>query len=103
MHSGFLRLGRNVDTGGAALYFVTIKRNGYVLFCTTPSERAAVGLTEQQRVHLLARDSPADGWVVLAEWNGNDYSHTDFMAALHHCSEPADPRQLLEFVPAAVR
>ncbi len=82
---------------------MTVKRTGYVLFCTTPSERAAVGLTEQQRVHLLAREPAASGWVVLAEWNGNEYSHTDFMAALHHCSEPTDPRELLKFVPAAVR
>jgi hypothetical protein len=82
------------------MYFVTIKREGYVLFCTTPSERAAV--TEQHIVHLLVRESSPDDWVVLAEWNGNEYSHTDFMAALHRHSEPADPRRLLEFVPAGL-
>lgn len=81
------------------MYFVTTKRNGYVLFCTTPSERAAVGLTERHIVHLLVRESPTDNWLVFAEWNGNDYSHTDFMAALHRHSEPADPRRLLDFLP----
>jgi len=45
------------------VYFVTTKRAGYALFCTTPSERAAIGVTDdQQRVHLLART--AAGWEV---------------------------------------
>ncbi len=85
------------------MYFVTTKRTGYVLFCTTPSERAAVGLTEQHIVHLLVREPTRDDWVVLAQWNGRDYSHTDFMAALHRHSEPADPRRLLDFVPPGLR
>ena len=85
------------------MYFVTTKRNGYVLFCTTPSERAAVGLTEKQVVHLLVRETPAGDWIVLREWNASDYSHTDFMAALHHAEEPRDPRGLIEFLPEALR
>ena len=85
------------------MYFVTTKRDGYVLFCTTPSERGAVGLTDKQVVHLLARESQASDWVVLAHWNSSDYSHTDFMAALHRRAEPADPRELLDFLPNHLR
>ena len=85
------------------MYFVTTKRDGYVLFCTTPSERAAVGLTEKQVVHLLARESPASKWAVLAQWSSSDYSHTDFMAALHRREEPADPKLLLDLLPGHLR
>ncbi len=82
------------------MYFVTTKRLGYILFCTTPSERAAVGLTDKQVVHLLARETGTGDWVVLGQWNSADYSHTDFMAALHHREEPADPRRLLDLLPS---
>ena len=85
------------------MYIVTTKRADYVLFCTTPSERAAVGLTEQQLVQLLVRPSLGDEWRVLRQWNATVYSHTDFMAQLHGVSEPADPQQLLEFLPAQLR
>jgi len=85
------------------MYFVTTKRDGYVLFCTTPSERAAVGLTEKQVVHLLVRDSTTADWGVLRQWSAGDYSHTDFMAALHHVDEPADPQRLLDFLPRTLR
>jgi hypothetical protein len=81
------------------MYFVTTKHAGYVLFCLTPSERAAVGLTDKQIVHLLVRDAACGEWRILREWNVADYSHTDFMAALHQREEPADPRQLLEVLP----
>ena len=85
------------------MYFVTTKREGYVLFCTTPSERAAIGLTDKQIVHLLVRQSAADDWAVLHQWNGADYSHTDFMVGLHHAAEPSDPARLLDFLPAHLR
>ena len=85
------------------MYFVTTKREGYVLFATTPSERAAVGLTDKQVVHLLVRPAVSEAWRIVAEWDGSRYSHTDFMAALHHIGEPADPEGLLAFVPASVR
>ena len=84
------------------MYFVTTKRAGYILFCTTPSERAAVGLTEAQDVHFLVRESGGD-WVVVREWKASDYSHTDFLASLHEQEEPADPRKLLDFLPADLR
>jgi hypothetical protein len=83
------------------MYMVTTKREGYVLFCMTPSERAAIGLTEKQLVHLLARDAN-NNWVVLREWSAGKYSHTDFIAALHHRDEPADPRELLALLPAGL-
>ena len=84
------------------MYFVTTKRPGYLLFCTTPNERAAVGLTETQIVQLLERDAVAAAWKVVVSWRTEDYSHTAFLAALHHVEEPADPRQLLDWVPASV-
>ncbi len=85
------------------MYFVTTSRPGYVLFCMTPSERAAVGLTDDQIVHLLVRASADGQWRVLHQWSTKDYSHTDFMVALRDVSEPVDPQQLLEFLPARLR
>ena len=82
------------------MYFVTINRPGYILFCATPSERAAIGLTEKQVIHLLVRDATSNEWTVLRTWKASDYSHTDFMSALHHKDEPGDPRQLLDLLPA---
>jgi hypothetical protein len=85
------------------MYFVTTSRPGYVLFCMTPSERAALGLTDDQIVHLLVRASGDEQWRVLHQWSTKDYSHTDFMVALRDVSEPVDPQQLLEFLPARLR
>jgi hypothetical protein len=82
------------------MYFVTINRPGYILFCATPSERAAVGLTEKQVVHFLVRDAASHEWSAVRSWKTSDYSHTDFMAALHHADEPPDPRKLLDLLPA---
>lgn len=80
------------------MYFVTSKRAGYVLFCMTPSGRAAIGLTEDRRVHLFSRT--ADGeWQTLQEWETGTLSHTDLMLALGEHDEPDDPRRLLELVP----
>jgi hypothetical protein len=81
------------------MYFVTMKRAGYVLFSTTPSERVAVGVTEdQKRVHLLFRES-AD-WAVAREWPVEEYSHTDLMLALGKVDEPSTPRDVLNLLPA---
>lgn len=81
------------------MYFVTIKRPGYALFSTTPSERVAVGLTEDQhRVHLALRG--ADGWSVVRDWPVEEYSHTELMLALGKVEEPADPSAVLALVPA---
>jgi len=80
------------------MYFVTMKRPGYALFSTTPSETVAVGVTEdQKRVHLFFRE--AEGWTVVREWPVAEYSHTDLILALGKLDEPADPRELLKAVP----
>ena len=85
------------------MYFVTTKHPDYVLFCMTPSERAAVGLTEKNVVHLLARQSGNTGWKVLREWPGASFSHTDFMASLAQVQEPNDADELTRFLPPALR
>ena len=82
------------------MYFVTINRPGYILFSATPSERAAIGLTDKQIVHFLVRDSATKEWTVVRTWKASDYSQTDFMVALHHAAEPDDPRKLLDTLPA---
>ncbi len=79
------------------MYFVTTKREGYVLFAMTQSERGAMGLTEKREVHLLHRD--ANGWTVLARWKGEEFSHTQFMSAWQRRDEPSAPRDMLEVVP----
>jgi len=84
------------------MYFVTTKQPGYVLFSMTPSERAALGLTEQQRVQLLLRQ-PDGSWKVRHEWDTNQFSHTQFMAALHYRDEPSDPERLLDILPSELR
>jgi len=79
------------------MYFITSKKPGYVLFCMTPSGRAAIGLTEGQKVQLFERDGAGE-WKVLKEWDGAEHSHTDIMIRLGECEEPADPKRLLDIV-----
>ena len=81
------------------MYFVTLKRAGYVLFSTTPSERVAVGLREDQKqLHLLFKEGAE--WSVVREWTVEEFSHTDLMLALGKIDEPADPRDVLKLLPA---
>jgi hypothetical protein len=80
------------------MYFVTINRPGYILFCATPSERAAIGLTDKQVVHFLVRDA-GGAWTVQRRWNASDYSHTEFLSAWHRADEPDNPAALLEILP----
>ena len=76
------------------MYFVTSKRAGYALFSMTPSERAAIALTDdQRRVHLLARDG-AD-WRVVEDWPVEERSHTDMMVRLGALDEPPTVEQLV--------
>ena len=49
------------------MYFVTSKRAGYVLFCMTPSGRAAIGLSEDQKVRLFAREASTSIGGILEE------------------------------------
>jgi len=85
------------------MYFITVGKKPYILFCKTPSERAAIALTEKRIVHLLRRGKGADDWQVFAEWGADEFSHTDFMSAMHHRDEPDNPADLLEVLPAALR
>jgi hypothetical protein len=81
------------------MYFVTSKRSGYVLFSTTPSERVAVGVKEDQKqVQLLFREG--SDWTIVREWLVDEYSHTDLMLALGDADEPAKPEDFLKLVPA---
>ena len=76
------------------MYFVTVKRPGYVLFCLTPSERAAVALTDDQaRTQVLERTGT--DWSVRGEWPVADQSHTDLMRRLATVDEPATVEALI--------
>ena len=76
------------------MYFVTSKRKCYALFCMTPSERAAIGLTEdQQRVQVLQR--AAGEWQVHREWPIDEHSHTELMIRLGSVEEPATVEELV--------
>jgi hypothetical protein len=82
------------------VYFVTIKQAGYALFSTTQSERAAIGLTEDQKtVRLLAKDGA--GWRVVKEWPIDERSHTDLMVRLGDVPEPASVDELLRLATGA--
>jgi hypothetical protein len=70
------------------VYFVTVKRPGYVLFCLTPSERAAIGLTDDQR-HVQVLERRGSEWSVHREWPIDEHSHTDLMQRLSTVEEPA--------------
>ncbi len=76
------------------MYFVTSKRAGYALFALTPSERAAIGVTDdQKRVHVLER---AGGeWRVYKDWPVEEHSHTELMARLALLDEPASAADLV--------
>ena len=76
------------------MYFVTTKRPGYALFCMTPSERAAIGVTEdQKRVHVLAHEG--DQWSVRQDWPVEEHSHTALMTRLALVDEPASVDELV--------
>jgi hypothetical protein len=82
------------------VYFVTSKRAGYALFSMTPSERAAIGVTEdQKRVHLLERT--AAGWTVRHDWPVEEHSHTELMTRLGRVEEPATVAELVRLALAA--
>jgi hypothetical protein len=70
------------------VYFVTVKRPGYVLFCLTPSERTAIGLTDDQR-HVQVLERRGSEWRVHREWAIDEHSHTDLMQRLATVDEPA--------------
>jgi len=76
------------------MFFVTTKRAGYALFCLTPSERAAIGVTDdQRRVHVLERTGAE--WVVRHDWAVEEHSHTELMTRLADRKEPATIDELV--------
>jgi len=80
--------------------FVTIKHPGYCLFATTPSERFAIGLLDdQQRLHLLEHGGA--GWTVLRELQVAEHSHTEVMLRLGAASEPGTADALVRIATAA--
>lgn len=83
------------------MYFVTFKRQGYTLFSTSPSERFAIGITEERRVQLMTRAASGE-WQCLREWPSAEYSHTDLMASLHRRAEPASAEEFLRLLPPAI-
>lgn len=81
------------------MYLVTMGRPGYVWFSTTPSGRAAIGLTEAGIVRLLAPAEGRNEWRTLREWQTSAYSHTDFVVKLGGLAEPARAEDLLVQLP----
>jgi hypothetical protein len=80
--------------------FVTIKQPGYALFSMTPSERAAIGVPDdQQRVHMLEKS--ADGWRVAYDWSMAEHSHTELMVRLGDLAEPASVAELARLATGA--
>jgi len=76
------------------VYFVTTKRAGYALFCMTPSEGAAIAVTDdQKRVHVLERDG--GGWRVRHDWPVEEHPHTELMTRLGAFDEPATVDELV--------
>jgi len=84
------------------MYFVTTKRPGYALFCMTPSERAAIAVTDDQtRVHVLERSGAE--WQVAQDWPVGEHSHTDIMTRLGDVAEPATTAELITLILAGAR
>ncbi len=76
------------------MYFVTTKRAGYCLFCMTPSERAAIAVTDdQKRVHVLER--AGKDWEVCRDWPMEEHSHTELMSRLALVEEPPTVAELV--------
>lgn len=84
------------------MYFVTTKRPGYALFCMTPSECAAIALTDdQRRVHVLERSGTE--WKVAQDWPVEERSHTDIMTRLGDAAEPATAAALVQLILGGTR
>ncbi|MBM4242731.1 MAG: hypothetical protein FJ148_02805 [Deltaproteobacteria bacterium] len=83
------------------MYFVTMGgMSGYVSFTTTPSGRAAIGLTDTGKVRLLAPGTSSSDWTVLREWPASAYPHTDWLVKLADVEEPQRAEDLLSTLPA---
>ena len=81
------------------MYFVTSKRAGYALFALTPSERTAIGVTDdQKRVHVL--EHVGGEWRVYRDWPVEEHSHTELMTRLARLEEPASAADLVRLAAA---
>lgn len=64
-----------------------MKQPGYCMFCVTPSERSAIGLTDDQKsVHLLERTNAE--YQVRREVTVQERSHTEIILRLGPHAEP---------------
>jgi hypothetical protein len=83
------------------MYLVTMGGiSGYVSFTTTPSGRAAIGLTDTGKVRLLSPGASSTEWNVVREWSTSAYSHTDWLVKLGAVDEPERAEDLLATLPA---
>ncbi len=86
------------------MYLVPIGgQAGYVLFSVSPRGRAAIGLTEDGLVRLLAPGAGPGEWRLVHEWPAEAYSATDLLAQLAHTAEPERAEEILELLPPAAR
>lgn len=76
------------------MYFVTTKRPGYVLFSMTPSERAALGVTDDQQ-HVQVLERAGAEWRVHRDFAMAEHSHTELMIRLAAVDEPATVEELV--------
>ncbi|MEY4949600.1 MAG: hypothetical protein RL698_1811 [Pseudomonadota bacterium] len=83
------------------MYLVTIAKQGYVQFATTPHGRAAFGLTDAGVVRLLGPGETQGEWRTLREWNNTAFAHTDLVVLLGRLDEPESGEDLLAKLPAA--
>jgi hypothetical protein len=80
------------------MVFVPVMWPGYEMACLTQSGRAALGVTHEKQVRLLARVPGAREWKVLGEWPVERLSHTDIMTHLGNHPEPGTPEGLLALI-----
>jgi hypothetical protein len=80
------------------MFFVPVMWAGYEAACMTPSGRAALGVTHEKTVRLLARSGAE--WRVLREWPVDHLSHTEIMTNLGEHAEPDTPEGMLTLITA---
>jgi hypothetical protein len=80
------------------MVFVPVMWPGYDMACLTQSGRAALGVTHEKQVRLLARVPGTGEWKVLGEWPLDRLSHTDIMTHLGSHPEPGTPEGLLALI-----
>ena len=74
-------------------------RPGYVQFATTPHARAAIGLTDEGIVQVLAPAETRGDWKVLREWPTSAYGQSDLLVRLGTVEEPDTAESLVASLP----